>query len=328
MPAPSATLWAEQLWRELRLSLRRLAATPVFTIFAVGSLAIGVGTTTAFYASVYDAIWPAGGVRDLDRVFYVLASSSGRASWTYAVARGDFEDLRVSAAAVADLGAWTSTARPYLDGIRFRGLQRGSRNRERVLHRGRDDGIGPGAPAAGRRSSRIVRYRLSATPSGSASLAAPRTSSDARCDLAGDPFRLWVSRTGRFKDLVRRTSAAVSTAGSRCRRSPPWQVRHRPRRALTTTRSHRSRCSGACVQTRRWPASTPPSRQQGSASTLRFPCVIRPDWSLPKARPARADGRRCLSPTPLPRGIRRAASPRSSRWSAWSSSSPARTSRI
>ena len=35
MPAPSATLWAEQLWRELRLSLRRLAATPVFTIFAV-----------------------------------------------------------------------------------------------------------------------------------------------------------------------------------------------------------------------------------------------------------------------------------------------------
>jgi len=81
------------------------------------SLAIGVGATTAVYALVYDAVFPAGGMRDLDRLFYVTAMTpSGRSNFTWAIARGDFEELRTSAETVADLAAWTVTARPYIDG--------------------------------------------------------------------------------------------------------------------------------------------------------------------------------------------------------------------
>jgi predicted permease len=118
MPTARAmSLSVEQLWRELRLSVRRLAATPLFAIFAVLSLAIGVGVTTAVYALVYDAVFPAGGLRDLDRLFYVMATTtSGRANFTWAIARGDFEELRRSSESVADLAAWTQTARPYVDG--------------------------------------------------------------------------------------------------------------------------------------------------------------------------------------------------------------------
>ncbi len=107
----------EQVWRELKLSLRRLVATPVFTLFAVASLAIGVGATVAFYASVYEVIWPAGGIRDLGRVFYVTASTAGgRTDWKYNLARGDFDELRAAGGVVSDIAAWVPTARPYLDG--------------------------------------------------------------------------------------------------------------------------------------------------------------------------------------------------------------------
>jgi predicted permease len=113
----AVSLSVEHLWRELRLSIRRLAATPLFAVFAVLSLAIGVGATTAVYALVYDAVFPAGGMRDLDRLFYVTAMTpSGRSNFSWAIARGDFEELRASAATVADLAAWTGASRPYIDG--------------------------------------------------------------------------------------------------------------------------------------------------------------------------------------------------------------------
>ncbi len=46
------------LGRDLRIAARRLIATPLFTIFAVLSLAVGVGVTTTAY-SVVDAFFSA-----------------------------------------------------------------------------------------------------------------------------------------------------------------------------------------------------------------------------------------------------------------------------
>ncbi|HUL71786.1 MAG TPA: ABC transporter permease [Vicinamibacterales bacterium] len=107
----------EQFRRDLQLSLRRLAATPIFTLFAVVSLAIGVGATTAFYASVYEVIWPAGGIRDLSRVFYVTASTpGGRTDSRFNLARGDFDELRAAGGTLSEVAAWVPTARPYIDG--------------------------------------------------------------------------------------------------------------------------------------------------------------------------------------------------------------------
>lgn len=108
---------SDQFWRELRVSLRRLVATPLFTIVAIVSLAVGIGTTTALYASMYNILWPAGGIHEVNRVFYVLAGTySGRSTWNYALARGDFEDLRTSVRGMVDLAAWTPVTRTYLDG--------------------------------------------------------------------------------------------------------------------------------------------------------------------------------------------------------------------
>ena len=51
--AAASVLW-RGFSRDLRLAARRLFAAPLFSIFAVLSLAVGVGVTTAVYSSVVD----------------------------------------------------------------------------------------------------------------------------------------------------------------------------------------------------------------------------------------------------------------------------------
>ncbi len=52
---------------DLRLASRRLLATPMFTIFAIVSLAVGVGVTTAVYSVVDRIFWKDLGIADRDR---------------------------------------------------------------------------------------------------------------------------------------------------------------------------------------------------------------------------------------------------------------------
>ena len=63
---------------DLRLAARRLLATPLFTLFAVLSLAIGVAVTTASY-SVVDSIFLKDlGIRDPEEVVFVVTPYDGR----------------------------------------------------------------------------------------------------------------------------------------------------------------------------------------------------------------------------------------------------------
>src|SRR5262245_46661475 len=63
---------------DTRLALRRLAATPLFTAFAILSLAAGVAITTAMY-SIVDGVFLRGqGIRDPDRLAVVVTPYSGR----------------------------------------------------------------------------------------------------------------------------------------------------------------------------------------------------------------------------------------------------------
>ncbi len=99
------------LWRptrgllaDLRLASRRLYATPLFTIFAVLSLAIGVGVTTAVY-SVVDSIFLRDlGIADPDRVVFVVTPFDGR-FLKGTVSRPDFEDLRAAQTSFSNLSA-------------------------------------------------------------------------------------------------------------------------------------------------------------------------------------------------------------------------------
>src|SRR5690606_31492416 len=57
---------------DLKLAARRLAATPLFTLFAVLSLGIGLGVTAAAYSVVSAVAFVSPGILDEDRVAFVM----------------------------------------------------------------------------------------------------------------------------------------------------------------------------------------------------------------------------------------------------------------
>ncbi|MGE0863611.1 MAG: ABC transporter permease [Vicinamibacterales bacterium] len=88
----------------LRQALVRLVATPMFTIFAVVSLAAGVAITTAVY-SVVDALLVADlGVDDAERVAFVSTPVGGRTQAS-SLSRPDFDDLRAAQSSFSAVAA-------------------------------------------------------------------------------------------------------------------------------------------------------------------------------------------------------------------------------
>jgi predicted permease len=89
---------------DLKQAARRLLAAPLFTLFAVLSLAIGIGLTTAVY-SVIDAIFLTElGIRDPARVVYVVNPGDGR-YLTGSISRLDFQDLRAAQRSFSSVSA-------------------------------------------------------------------------------------------------------------------------------------------------------------------------------------------------------------------------------
>ena len=90
----------DSLARDFRLALRRLRMAPIFTLFAVGSLALGIGVSTAIYSAVRTFLWMPLGV---PRAEELVALTSGRvmqaASWP------DFQDLLAQQTSFRALGA-------------------------------------------------------------------------------------------------------------------------------------------------------------------------------------------------------------------------------
>jgi putative ABC transport system permease protein len=89
----------------LRRAWRRLWATPIFTVFAVGSVALGVGVTTAIYAVVASLTGSSLAIPHGDRVGLVVGSDpldGRRLSWRSVISRADLEDLRRTGGAFQD----------------------------------------------------------------------------------------------------------------------------------------------------------------------------------------------------------------------------------
>jgi predicted permease len=92
--------------QDIRVAIRRLWATPQFCIFAVLSLSIGIGVTTAAYSILYSLIWKPVTVANPSRVVFIANPAIGQASPLRAsVSKPDFEDLRRSVHSLEPIAA-------------------------------------------------------------------------------------------------------------------------------------------------------------------------------------------------------------------------------
>lgn len=92
----------EQIGRDIRHALRRLRKAPGFTLFAVASLALGIGVCTAVYSAVRTLLWMPLGIPDASQLMVV----AGDARATYpAMSWPDFEDFRAAQTAARAVAA-------------------------------------------------------------------------------------------------------------------------------------------------------------------------------------------------------------------------------
>lgn len=106
-----------QFARDVRFALRRLVRAPVFTVFAVLSLSVGLGITTAFYSVMSAVLWPAGGLDRPDRLVVLGASAQYlvREDPARAASRGELEDFRAAQTSMTDVAAWTLFSGAFVD---------------------------------------------------------------------------------------------------------------------------------------------------------------------------------------------------------------------
>ncbi len=98
---------------DLRLAARRLAATPLFSIFAVMSLAVGVGLTTAVYSIVDSIFLRDTGIRDPDRLLFVVTPYDGRMLKGF-ISVPEFHHLRLTQTSFRDISASTTFHPPVV----------------------------------------------------------------------------------------------------------------------------------------------------------------------------------------------------------------------
>jgi len=94
--------------RELGYAVRRLLATPVFTSFAIVSLGLGIGATTAAYSVFHSLLWSQPEVRDANRVVLVDGTTlTGRGRVAVVWSWPDFIDVRDAQSSFSGLAAAT-----------------------------------------------------------------------------------------------------------------------------------------------------------------------------------------------------------------------------
>jgi putative ABC transport system permease protein len=78
------TTWFDQLWRDLRFGVRSLRRSRAITAIAIGSLALGIGGSTAMYSVIYGVILNPFPYKDVDHLVSVQVQDPGHGSnWSY-----------------------------------------------------------------------------------------------------------------------------------------------------------------------------------------------------------------------------------------------------
>src|SRR5258708_7074724 len=71
------TRWVEDLWQDLRFSLRTLRKTPGFAIAVIGTLALGIGMNTAIFSVVNTVLLKPVRAPDPDRIVEFMNTNRG-----------------------------------------------------------------------------------------------------------------------------------------------------------------------------------------------------------------------------------------------------------
>jgi hypothetical protein len=71
-------LWLEQLLNDLRFGIRSLRKNFGFAIIAAGSLALGIGASTAMYSVIYAVILDPFPYKDVDHLATIALREPGR----------------------------------------------------------------------------------------------------------------------------------------------------------------------------------------------------------------------------------------------------------
>ncbi len=102
--------------QDLRYALRRLASTPLFTGFAVVSLALGIGATTSIYSAAYELVLRPAVMGNPDTVVDIYNREPLEGSgYVYPEQRfsiPDFEDLHAQQTRFSRMSAWTGWGGP------------------------------------------------------------------------------------------------------------------------------------------------------------------------------------------------------------------------
>lgn len=94
------------LGRDVVLGWRRLKATPLFTAFAVLSLGLGIGVTTAAYSAMYTLGARPSGVLDEDRVALLTNLNALRPHTQAYLSWADYQDFSTQQRNFSDVVAW------------------------------------------------------------------------------------------------------------------------------------------------------------------------------------------------------------------------------
>jgi len=89
-----------------RFALRRLRRSPVFTLFGVLTLALGIGATTGIYSVVRVVLGPPSGVRNVDRIVNLYHAPGGSPAFS-GFSLPDYEDLRARQTVFDQITAWS-----------------------------------------------------------------------------------------------------------------------------------------------------------------------------------------------------------------------------
>lgn len=103
------------LRRDVTFAIRTLTKSPVFTVTALVTIALGIGATTAIFSVVNTVLLRPLPYPNRDRLAFVTGDLSARNVLDFPMAPADFADLRTSVKAFDDVAGLTTFQQPMFD---------------------------------------------------------------------------------------------------------------------------------------------------------------------------------------------------------------------